>query len=60
MRRLATLLIVLSTCFIAWADDCPSPSPIRLHSNEPFDLQVFFDDTPAVATPMQLYVGDKL
>ena len=60
MRRLATLLIVLSTCFIAWADDCPPPLPISLHSNEAFDLQVFFDDAPAVATPVQLYAGDKL
>jgi hypothetical protein len=59
MRRLATLLIVLSTCFIAWAGDCPFQSPISLHSDEPFDLQVFFDNTPAVATPLQLYAGDK-
>jgi hypothetical protein len=60
MRRLATLLIVLSTCFIARAEDCPPWSPVSLHSNEAFDLQVFFDNTPAVATPLQLYAGDKL
>jgi hypothetical protein len=46
--------------FIAWAGDCPPPSPINLHSDEAFDLQVFFDNTPAVATPLQLYAGDKL
>jgi hypothetical protein len=60
MLRLATLLIVLSVCFIAWAGDCPPPSPIRLHSDEAFDLQVFLNNTPAVATPLQLYAGDKL
>jgi hypothetical protein len=60
MLRLATLLIVLSVCFIAWAGDCPPPSPINLHSDEAFDLQVFFDNTPAVATPLQLSAGDKL
>jgi hypothetical protein len=60
MLRLATLLIVLSACFIAWAGDCPPPSPINLHSDEAFDLQVFFDNTPAVATPLRLYAGDKL
>ena len=62
MRRLATLLIVLSTCFVAWAGACPPPSltPISLLSNEAFDLQVFFDGTPAVATPLQLYARDKL
>jgi len=60
MLRLATLLIVLSVCFIAWAGDCPPPSPIKLHSDEAFDLQVFFDNTPAIATPLQLYAGDKL
>jgi hypothetical protein len=60
MRRLATLLIVLSVCSVAWAGDCPPPSPIHLHSDEDFDLQVYFDSTPAVATPLQLYAGDKL
>jgi hypothetical protein len=59
MLRLATLLIVLSVCFIAWAGDCPATS-LNLHSDEAFDLQVFFDNTPAVATPLQLYAGDKL
>lgn len=61
MRRFATLLIVivLSVCFIAWAGDCPPPSPISLHSDQDFDLQVFFDDSPAVAIPLQLYAGDK-
>jgi hypothetical protein len=52
MLRIATLLIVLSVCVIAWAGDCPPPSPISLHSDEVFDLQVFFDNTPAVATPV--------
>jgi hypothetical protein len=60
MLRLATLLIVLSVCFIAWAGDCPPTPPINLYSDEAFDLQVFFDNTPAVATPLQLYAGDKL
>jgi hypothetical protein len=60
MRRIAALLIVLSTCLIAWAGDCPLPPPISLQSDEPFDLQVFFDNNPAVATPLQLYAGDKL
>jgi hypothetical protein len=60
MVRLATLLIVLSVCFIAWAGDCPPPPPINLHSDEPFDLQVFFDNMPAAATQLQLYAGDKL
>ena len=60
MLRLATLLVVFSICFIAWADDCPPPSPVNLHSDEAFDLQVFFDNTPAAATPLQLYAGDKL
>jgi hypothetical protein len=60
MLRLAILLIVLSVCFIAWADDCPPRSPVNLHSDEAFDLQVFFDNTPAVATPLELYAGDKL
>lgn len=60
MLRLAALLIVLSICFIAWAGDCPPPSPINLHYDEALDLQVFFDNTPAVATPLQLYAGDKL
>jgi hypothetical protein len=60
MLRLATLLIVLSVCFIAWAGDCPPPSPINLHSDEAFDLQVFFDNKHAIATPLQLYARDKL
>ena len=60
MRRLATLLVALSVCFIAWADDCPPASPISLYSDNDFDLQVFFDNTPAVSTPLQLYAGDKL
>jgi len=60
MLRFATLLIVLSVCHIAWSGDCPPPSPIKLHGDEAFDLQVFFDNTPAVATPLQLYAGDKL
>jgi len=60
MRRIATLLIVFSVCLIAWAGDCPPSSPISLHSDQDFDLQVFFDNTPAVATPLQLYAGDKL
>jgi hypothetical protein len=60
MRRLATLLIVFSACLIAWAGHCPPSSPISLHSDQDFDLQVFFDNTPAVATPLQLYAGDKL
>jgi hypothetical protein len=60
MLRLATLLVVLSICFIAWAGDCWPPSPINLHYDEALDLQVFFDNTPAVATPVQLYAGDKL
>jgi hypothetical protein len=60
MRGLATLLIVLSVCFVASAEDCPPPSPISLQSDEAFDLQVFFDNTPAAATPLQLYVGAKL
>jgi hypothetical protein len=61
MRRLATLLIVLSLCFVAWAGDCPPTSgPINLYSDEPFDLSIFFDSTPAVATPLQVYAGDKL
>jgi hypothetical protein len=60
MLRLATLLIVLSVCFIAWAGDCPAPLPINLHYDEALDLQLFFDNTPAVATPLQLYAGAKL
>jgi hypothetical protein len=61
MRRLATLLIVLSSCFVAWAGDCPPTSgPINLYNDEPFDLSIFFDNTPAVATPLQVYAGDKL
>lgn len=60
MLRLATLLIVLSVCFSAWAGDCPTPSVINLRSDDAFDLQVFFDNTPAAATPLQLYAGDKL
>jgi len=60
MRSLSTLLIILSVCFIAWADACPPESPVSLHSDEVLDLQVFFDKAPAVATPLQLYAGDKL
>ena len=60
MRRLASLLIVLSVCTIAWAEYCPPSSPIHLYSDQSLDLQVFFDNTPAVATPLQLYAGDKL
>jgi hypothetical protein len=60
MLRLATLLIILSVSFTAWALDCPPQSPVNLYSDNPFDLQVFFDNTPAVATPLQLYAGDKL
>ncbi len=60
MRRLATLLIVLSVCFVAWAGDCRPASPVSLHSDEALDLQVFFDNAPAAATPMQLYAGNKL
>jgi hypothetical protein len=59
MLRLAILLILLSVCFTAWAQNCPS-SPINVDSDEAFDLQVFFDNTPAAATPLQLYAGDKL
>jgi hypothetical protein len=60
MRTLATLLIVLSVCLFVLAGDCPPSSPISLHSDQDFDLQVFVDDTPAVATQLQLYAGDKL
>jgi hypothetical protein len=60
MRRLATLLIVLSACFIAWAGDCPPQSPISLYNDNALDFQIFFDNAPAAATPLQLYAGDKL
>ena len=60
MLRLATLLIVLSACFAAWAEDCRHTPPISLHSDEPFDLQVFFDQEPAVGTPLRIYDGGKL
>ena len=60
--RLATLLIALSVCLVAWASDCPPTSgPDKpVHSDEPLDLSIFFDNTLAVATPFQLYAGDKL
>jgi hypothetical protein len=60
MHRLATLPIVLSVCLVAWAGDCPPQPHINLYSDQPFDLQVFFDNTPAVATPLRVYAGDKL
>jgi len=60
MLRAATLLIVLSACSIAWAGDCGPSSAIDLRSDEAFDLQVFFDNAPAVAILLQLYAGDKL
>lgn len=58
--RLATVLIVLSVCRAAWAGNCPPSPPISLHNDQHFDLQVFFDNSPAVATPLQLYFGDRL
>src|SRR4051812_43627737 len=60
MLRVATLPIVLSACLAAWAGDCPPTSPIHLHRDEPLDVQVFFDNRLAVATPLRLYAGDKL
>jgi hypothetical protein len=60
MRKPAILLIVLSTCLIAWAGDCWPSAQISLYSDQLFDLRVFFDNAPAVATPLQLYTGDKL
>ena len=59
MRRLATFLIVLSA-LIAWADDCSPLSPISLYSDQSFDVQVFFDNTAAASTPLQLYSEGKL
>lgn len=59
MRRLGTLLIVFSVCLIGRAADCPQTSSVSLYSDQDFDLQVFFDNTPAAATPLQLYTGDK-
>ena len=60
MRRLASLLIVLSVCTIAWAEYCPPSSPIHLYSDQSLDLQVFFDNRPAAAAPVRLYAADKL
>ena len=60
MRRLATLLIVGSACLIGWAGDCPSTLSVSLYRDQDFDLQVFFDNTPAVTSPLELYAGDKL
>jgi hypothetical protein len=60
MLRIATLLIVISVCSVAWAGDCRPLPTVYLHSDEPFDLKVFFDNKPAVATPLQLYAADKL
>jgi hypothetical protein len=60
MRRFTSLLIVLSVCSIAWADYCWPTSPIHLYWDQNLDLQIFFDNTPAAATPVRLYAGDKL
>ena len=60
MLRLATLLIVLSASLVAWAGICRPLPPVELYSDQPFDLQVFFDSKPAVALPLQLYTGDTL
>ncbi len=60
MLRLATLLIVTSLCFAAYAEDCRQTPPITLHRDEPLDISVFFDNKPADATTLQLYAGDKL
>lgn len=60
MLRLATLGVFLSVCFVAWAGVCPPLPPVTLQRDEPLDLQVFFDNTPANGAPLQLYTGDKL
>jgi len=59
MLRNATLLIALclSDCL---GGDCPPRLPITLHRDQDFNVQVFFDNSPAAATPLQLYAGDKL
>lgn len=51
---------VLSACLIAWSGDCPPKSPISLHSDHNLDLTIFFDNTPAASTPLQVYSDDKL
>ena len=59
MLRLAILAIVFFASFTAWTQKCPS-SPLKLHGDEAFDLQIFFDNTPAAATMLQLYARDKM
>ena len=60
MLRIATSLIILSVCSIAWTEYCPPSSPIHIYWDQSLDLQVFFDNRPSAATPVRLYAGDKL
>ena len=60
MLRLATVLLLLSGCLFAQTSDCALASSISLYSDNPFDLQIFFDGTPAAAIPLRLYTGKKL
>ncbi len=55
-----TIALTLAISPAAWEEGCPYTSPINLNRDEPFDLEVFFDNTLAVATSVQLYAGDKL
>ncbi len=56
---LRSAAFVLSACLIAWAGDCPPKSPISLHSDNKLELKIFFDNTPAASTALQLYSDDK-
>ena len=60
MLRLASVLLLLSGCLFAQTSDCAQPSSISLYSDNPLDLQIFFDGKPAAASPLQLYTGKKL
>jgi hypothetical protein len=52
--------MALSAGCAAWAKGCPPTPPISLYSDEPFDVQVFFDQKPAIATPLRIYALGKL
>ena len=58
MRGLA--VFVFSACLIAWAGDCPPDSPISLYSDWKLDLEIFFDQSPAASTFLQVYSDDKV
>lgn len=59
MGKILGFLILSFTSLIASAQDCSLLS-VSLYSDQPFHLRVFFDNSPATSTNVQLFSGDRL